>query len=150
MEENNQAVLDSVNKEMVAQVVEQAKVKPYTFRKLKASDIPYATNLLKKIGVNKLSNVFQSEAVVNLMKGNADKENLDMIAGGAIFLEIAQIILEGVGDGEELYKLLSVTSDLSVQEVKDLELDVFFEMVVDFVKKEEFMGFFKAVSKYLA
>lgn len=148
MEENNQAVLDSVNQEMVAQIVEQAK--PYTFRKLKASDIPYATNLLKKIGVNKLSNVFQSEAVVNLMKGNADKENLDLIAGGAVFLEIAQIILEGAGDCEEVYKLLSVTSNLSVEQVKDLDLDVFFGMVVDFVKKEEFMGFFKAVSKYLA
>ena len=146
MEENNQAVLDSVNQEMVAQIVEQAK--PYTFRKLKAGDIPYATNLLKKIGLNKFVNAFKSEAVVDLLKGNG--ENLDLLAGGAVFLEIAQIVLEGAGDCEELYTLLSVTSNLSVKEVKDLDLDVFFEMVVDFVKKEEFMGFFKAVSKYLA
>ena len=148
MEENNQAVLDSVNQEMVAQIVEQAKIKPYTFRKLKAGDIPYATNLLKKLGLNRFINAFKSEAVVNVLKGNG--ENLDLLAGGAVFLEIAQIILEGAGDCEELYKLLSVTSNLSVEEVKNLDLDVFFEMVVDFVKKEEFMVFFKAVSKYLA
>lgn len=150
MEENNQAVLDSVNQELVKEIVEQAKVKPYTFRKLKASDIPYATNLLKKMGINKLSNLLKSETVVSLLKGSTDKESLDIIAGGAIFFEIAQIILESVGDCEELYKLLSVTSNLSLEQVKDLDLDVFFEMVVDFVKKEEFMGFFKAVSKYLA
>lgn len=148
MEENNQAVLDSVNQEVVKEIVELAKVKPYTFRKLKAGDIPYATNLLKKIGLNKFMNVFQSEAVLNVLNGK--KENLDLIAGGAVFLEIAQIILEGAGDCEELYKLLSVTSNLEVKEVKDLDLDVFFEMVVDFVKKEEFVVFFKAVSKYLA
>ena len=41
--------------------------------KLKASDIPYATNLLKKIGVNKLSNVFKSEAVVSVLKPLQDE-----------------------------------------------------------------------------
>lgn len=126
------------------QVVEKA----YVFRKLKASDIPYMTNLLKKIGLNKMTSVLKNENIVGLLKGN-DDENFNMIAGGAIFLEIAQIILEGAGDCEELYALLSETSNLSIDEVKDLDLDVFFNMIVDFVKKDEFMGFFKGASKYL-
>ncbi len=129
------------------QIVEQVK-KPYTFRKLKAGDIPLAVNLLKRIGLNKLSNCFNNESIVGLLKGKSS-EDASLIAGGAIILEIAQIVLEGAGDCEDLYILLSQTSNLSVDEVKDLELDMFFNMIVDFVKKDEFMGFFKAVSKYL-
>ena len=121
--------------------------KVYTFRKLNAGDMPLMLSILKKININKFASCFQSEAVQAIISKNKDKENLDILAGGTIFLEVAQVIVSGLDEcTDEIFKMLSNTSNLSVDEVKALGLDVFTEMVIDFIKKEEFKGFFKAVS----
>ena len=65
-----------------------------------------------------------------------------------IFLELACIITESIPKCEaELYGLLSMTSDLSVEQIKKQSPAVTFEMIVDFVKKEEFGDFFKVATK---
>ena len=121
--------------------------KVYTFRKLNAGDMPLMLSILKKININKFASCFQSEAVQAIISKNKDKENLDILAGGTIFWEVAQVIVSGLDEcTDEIFKMLSNTSNLSVDEVKALGLDVFTEMVIDFIKKEEFKGFFKAVS----
>jgi hypothetical protein len=82
------------------------------------------------------------------MADNKEDGNLDIITGGAIVLELAQVIISGLSDcTDDLFKLLSETSNLSVKEVENLDFEVITEMIIDFVKKEEFLGFFKAVSK---
>jgi hypothetical protein len=138
MEENN----------IVTTTAETTVEKVYTFRKLCAKDMPLLLRVLKKININKFIDCFQSETVKKVMADNKEDGNLDIITGGAIVLELAQVIISGLSDcTDDLFKLLSETSNLSVKEVENLDFEVITEMIIDFVKKEEFLGFFKAVSK---
>lgn len=130
--------------------VETTVEKVYTFRRLCAKDMPLLLKVVKKINVNKFVECFQSETVKKVMSNNKEDNNLDILTGGAIVLEIAQVIISGLSDcTDDLFKLLSETSNLSVKEVENLDFEVITEMIIDFVKKEEFMGFFRAVSKLI-
>lgn len=127
------------------------EVKKYEFRKLVADDIFTMVSIISKIGVNKFAQCFRSEDVQKLIKETKEKgEDVSLIVGGSIFLEIAQIILEGMPKcKEDIYKLLSNTSNISLEELKTLDGVTFFEMIIDFVKKEEFMDFIKAASRFV-
>lgn len=132
-----------------------AEEKKYEFRKLGASDLFTMVSIISKIGVNKFTNCLKSEGVQDLVKDLADKKTINtadisLIAGGGVLFEVVQIILEGMPKCEnEIYILLSNTSNLSLEEVKALDAVTFFEMITDFVKKEEFMDFIKAASKFV-
>lgn len=129
--------------------------KKYEFRKLMATDIFTMTKIISLIGVNKFVNCFKNEEVQKLMndlKENTDKKSTDieLLVGGGIFLEVAQVVLEGLNKCEDhVFKLLSDTSNLSLEEVKSLDGVTFFEMIIDFIKKDEFKDFIKAASKFV-
>lgn len=141
------------NNEIVAEIKQGPVEKIYKFRKLTAKDIPAMLKILKKIQINKFADCFQSEAVQKLVvqaQETGTFENLNIVAGSTVFLEIAQIIINGVAEcGEDIFKLLADVSNLTVEEIEGLDFDVFTQMVIDFVKKEEFVGFIKAVSKLI-
>lgn len=127
--------------------------KKYEFRRLKAEDMFTMTKIISTIGVNKFRNCFHNEEVRKLtsdLKGKEASSNEVDEIGIGIFLELAQVILEGIDKCKDsVYKLLSDTSNLSVEEIKDLDGVTFFEMLIDFFKKEEFGDFIKAASKLL-
>ncbi len=129
------------------------ETKKYVFRKLKASDIGLMTSLIKKIGINKISKILKGEDVKSIMnstKHDAEDNNSMMLFGATIVTELVQVIVDGYEDYEnDLHKLLSNTSNLSLEEVQNLDFDEFFEMLFDFFKKEEFMGFLRRVLKLL-
>lgn len=137
--------------EVKNEVIEE--IKKYTFRRLEANDIFTMVNIVSKIGVNKFAQCFKSDDIKTLVKDMQNKkevkaEDISLIVGGSIFLEIAQVILEGMPKcKDDIFKLLSDTSNLSLEELKTLDGVTFFEMIIDFVKKEEFMDFIKAVSR---
>lgn len=140
MKENNQI---TENTEM-----EVAKV--YTFRKLCAKDVPLMVKILTKIKINRFAELLQRENVVKMLTAKeGESDNNALISGGTLILDVAQIIFEGLGDCEEIFDMLANTSNLSKEEVEALDIDVLMEMIIDFIKKEEFMGFFKAVSKLI-
>lgn len=120
-------------------------VKPYTFRKLCAKDVPLMIKILAKIKLNRFTDLLQNENVVKMLSGNNEENAL--VSGGTIILDAAQILFEGLGDCEEIFEMLANISNLSKDEVEALDIDVLMGMIVDFIKKEEFLGFFKAVSK---
>ena len=67
---------------------------------------------------------------------------------GKTMTEIADVILGNLPKcKDDIYQMLSQTSNLSVAQVKKLPLAQFTEMVIDFIKKEEFRDFIKVVSK---
>lgn len=129
--------------------------KKYEFRKLQATDIFTMTKIISLIGINKFANCFKSEEVSKLVdnlkgKKTIKSSDIGLLVGGSIFLEVAQVVLEGLDKCEEhVFKLLSDTSNLSLEEVKSLDGVTFFEMIVDFIKKDEFTDFIKAASKLL-
>lgn len=131
----------------------QEEVKPYTFRKLGSTDLFLMFRIISAIGINNFTKVLDSVGVMETIKNMTAEEKEDdsgaMIAFGAVMLEVANIIFSNIGRCEnEIYQLLSQTSNLSVEEIKaEGNAVMFLEMVIDFCKKEEFPNFIKVVSK---
>ena len=66
----------------------------------------------------------------------------------SVILEVADVLFNNIAKCEnEVFQMLSQTSNLSVAQVKKLPFAQFTEMVIDFIKKEEFRDFIKVVSK---
>lgn len=124
--------------------------KPYTFRKLSAVDVFPMFKIIGAIGINEFTACFEKDGIKNMIAsftGESD-EDMSSIVGISVILEIANVIIGNLPKCEnEIYQILSQTSNLSVAQVKKLDMAVFFEMVIDFIKKEEFKDFIKVVSK---
>ena len=135
------------------EIKEVAETPKYILHTPKAPDIFTMANIIGKIGVNKFAGLLQKEEIQSLVKDVSKKksisnDDISMITGIGVFTEIAQIILVGMPVCEDdLYKLLSNTSNLSVEEVKELDGVTFLEMIIDFFKRN--MDFIKAASKYV-
>jgi hypothetical protein len=130
-------------------------VKPYTFRTLSTVDVFPMFKIISSIGINEFMMCLESDSLKNVINMLTNKEESEddvdnIIAMGAIagFLEIANVIMGNIGKCEkDIYQLLSQTSNLSIEQVKGLDMVTFFEMVIDFIKKDEFKDFIKVVSK---
>ena len=119
--------------------------KKYEFRKLNSTDIFPLMKLVKKIGVKSFAGIIESIDV-----SSVEGENKEYEVGLTTILKIADLLIDRLADCEkEIYAILERTSDLSFDELKALDIDVFVEMIIDFVKKDEFMAFSNAVLKLL-
>ena len=125
--------------------------KVYTFRKLNSTDTFLMFKIIGKIGINEFTECFGKDAVKQMMQkfagGKNNDEGLTMV-GLSVILEMANVIIGNLPKCEtEVYQILSNTSNLTVEQVKELDFATFTEMVIDFIKKEEFKDFIKVVSK---
>ena len=144
---------ETTNLEIVQ--AEEVAVKPYTFRQLGAPDIFLMSKIISKIGINEFKACFEADGIKSLiqntmMEQKEDGAESDIISVGAgVFLEIANVILANLPKCEaEIYQMLSQTSNLTVKEITAPGNAVMFlEMVIDFIKKEEFRDFIKVVSR---
>lgn len=132
------------------EIIEQEAGKAYKFRTLSAQDIFPMFNIISKIGIKEFKSFFDGEGLEKIMatfSGNGDKGAVEAL-GVSIAFEIADIIFNNLPKCEnDIFKLLAQTSDLEIEDVKNLSLSDFAEMVIDFVKKDEFKDFIKVVSK---
>ena len=135
-------------------------VKPYTFRLLGAPDIFLMSKIIQKIGVKEFKAVIDIDGFLSFVmdafndakkeKTEGENESTDIVSIGiGVAVDLADIILGNLHKCEEdIYRLLAQTSNLSVETIKAPGNAVLFiEMLIDFLKKEEFRDFFKAVSK---
>lgn len=131
----------------------QEEKKPYEFRKLSSQDVFPMFKILSKIGLNEFTSCFEKESIKSLAsslsgKQDGDSESYVSIAGISVALEIASVICGNLPKCDnDIYQLLSQVSNLSIKEIKAMDFVVFTEMVIDFIKKEEFKDFIKVVSK---
>ena len=122
--------------------------KIYEFRKLKSEDTFLMFRILGKIGVNEFTECLEKDSVKQMFGLAERTDDATTIMGMSVVLEVANIVLGNLPKCEtEIYQLLSNTSNLSVKQVKELDFVVFMEMVIDFVKKEEFADFIKVASR---
>lgn len=143
--------MDETIKKM--ETVEQAEEeKRYTFRKLSSDDIFLMLRILGKIGVKELKGCFEGDSLAMFVKA-IDKNGLDektlVGLGVAIGFDGVDILLNNLPKCDtEMYQLLTQVAAGSVteDEIREDAL-LFMEMLVDFVKKPEFPGFFRVVSK---
>ena len=143
--------MEEIKNEALEEVVEETP--KYIFHNPKAPDVFIMAGIIGKIGVNKFSGLLQKEEIQSLAKDVSKKksissDDISLITGIGVFAEITQIILGNIDKCEEdIYKLLSSTSNLEIEEVKDLDGVTFVEMIIDFFKRNT--DFIKAASKYV-
>lgn len=137
-----------------ATLIELEDKKPYTFRALKSTDVFLMSKIISTIGINEFTACFEKEGIKQMIASFVDKgedvEGAEMasVVGLSVALEIANIILGNLPKCEkEIIQMLANVSGMTVKQVEDLDAVVFFEMVVDFIKKEEFKDFIKVASK---
>lgn len=137
--------------------IEEIKVeKPYEFRMLCAVDVFPVVNIINKIGFKQIKTVLGEnddlkKLIVSVAKkeaGNDEAKNDLINSGLSIALDVAALVIDNLPKCEnEIFKLLAQTSNLDEKAVRALDFPTFFEMILDFIRKEEFKDFIKAVSK---
>ena len=131
-------------------IAETGTAKPYTFRKLSAEDMFLMFRIIGKIGVNEFKTALDSDTLRQLggaLKGEDVDESALSAVGLTAALDIVNVLLNNLPKCErEIYQLLAQVAGITEDDVKR-DAIVFTEMVIDFVKKEEFPSFIKVVSK---
>lgn len=139
---------------------EEVIEKPYTLRKFKADDTFCVLTLIKNIGFKQIKSCFDKESLEEIMKAitggeeNTGEENTDTVNIEAIGFDIAMNVLDVILTNIEtckgnIYQLLSRLSGMTQKEIADLDAEIFIAMIVDVVKGENTIDFFKAASKLL-
>lgn len=128
--------------------------KPYELRALTSKDIFPVFTIMGKIGFKEFKSCFESDevkkAVKKVIDSGDDKDIKDIkeSVGITVFIDIAGIVISNISSCEkDIYKLLSGLSGMTVQEIEELPLGTFTEMIVDVVKADGFRDFIKVVSK---
>lgn len=145
---------------MQPEAVVEAAVKPYTFRKLGAPDIFLMAKIISQIGIKEFKACFESDSIKDLIQkmaakrkeenGGAADDNENIVSVGVgVAMDIAGVILGNLPRCEkDIYQMLSSVSGMSIEEITAPgNASLFLEMLIDFIKKEEFRDFIKVVSK---
>lgn len=123
----------------------------YTFRKLQGTDVFLMFKIIGKIGINEFTDCFEKDTVKHMIAsvtGDKVSEGATNLVGVSVMLEIANVVIGNLPKCEtEIYQMLANTSNLTVEQVMELDFATFTEMVIDFIQKEEFRDFMKVVSK---
>lgn len=144
---------ETIEKNEAAEIVAASEnEKPYTFRKLSSDDMFLMFSILGKIGIREFKHAFSGDALDTLVASFKQSEGGDSAKtltaiGVSVGFDAVDMILNNLPKcANEIYQLLAQTSGLKVNTIK-ADAILFTEMVIDFVKKEEFPAFFKVVSK---
>lgn len=118
--------------------------KEYTLRSLKAADVFMMTKIINKIGIKEVKDCFNSPDV---KKAISDAETEDVTAVGMqVMLELATLVVSHLPDCEnEIYQFLASLSGMKVDEIRELPMITFFDMILEVFRKEEFSDFFQHV-----
>lgn len=140
--------------EIIKEAVVEEQPKKWQFRELKGKDIFLMLPVLKRIGINNLKKCFGGDLIKGIVKDNEGKEREAQIEAATMgaMLEFGQVLIEGLaeeGCDVAIYNLLANVSNLTRAEVEDLGLLELPEMIIDFVKKDEFKDFLKVAQSYI-
>jgi hypothetical protein len=128
---------------------EQTEEKAFAFRQLETKDIFPMFKLLNKLGFKDFKDNEGLKKVMFMFMGGTADGKVDVNALGMdLFFEFAAIIVDAIPKIEtELYTLLADVAMVKVDDIKAQSPAVTLEMIVEFIKKEEFKDFFKVVLK---
>lgn len=122
----------------------------FTLKKFKSTDVITMATMLSKIGLGKVTDVFGKENIMNVISQNEGTSDKTAFTGMTVALQIAEVILGNLDKCQgELYTLLSHASGMTEDEIKELDAEVFFELIIAVVTMEQFKDFLKVASKLL-
>lgn len=136
--------------EKAVEVAMEIASKPYTLRKLNASDVFTFSSILKQIGFKEFKDTLQAEDTREMIGALTDKDDSAAVEriGVSLMLNIAGIVISNLDSAKDsIFKLLSDLSGLTKDEVAALDMEIFVEMIIDVFKQDGFRNFFKVVSK---
>lgn len=117
-------------------------VKKYELRSLIASDLGTVCKIVTAIGIRQFKDCFKVED----FKKGADIEKIGL---GVVF-DIAGIILANFSEAEtDIQSFLASLTGMTLDDIRNLSLADYGEMIIDVVTKEEFKDFFGRVMKLL-
>lgn len=117
-------------------------VKKYELRSLIASDLGTVCKIVTAIGIRQFKDCFKVED----FKKGADIEKIGL---GVVF-DIAGIILANFSKAEtDIQSFLASLTGMTLDDIRNLSLADYGEMIIDVVTKEEFKDFFGRVMKLL-
>ena len=126
----------------------------FELRALKASDFVLVTRILSKIGIKEFKAIIESDSIKSAIGKMAAEQGGEMAQadvasiGMTVVFDIASVVLERMEECEgDIYELLSRLSGLKKNEVAELPMADFGEMVIGVIKHEGFRDFFTAVIK---
>ena len=134
-------------------IEQEVETKPYQIRALGAKDIFPMIKIISKIGLKDFGKCFEPDeikAITDMFSENENTNIEDMaeIVGVSVVLKIVDIILEHLSDAEqEIFAFLAGLIGKTAEDVANLPMDVFFELLIDVFKRKEFVGFMRVVSK---
>lgn len=115
----------------------------FELRTLEAKDIAPMAAILTKIGVSEFKQCFSPEE----LQGLSDERTAEAV-GIVVGINIAGVILANYEKAQtEIFKFLASLSGKDIKEVEELPLDIFTNMIIAVIQKEEFKSFFSVVSK---
>ena len=138
-------------------------------RELKAKDIMPMVNILQKIGLKQIREMLTPDKIKSLMKAmksedpepdqqedpdqqEKQEEKIDgrTILGFNMIMEVVGLILDNLPSCEkDIHKFIGSLADMTPDQVADLPLGEFTDIIVRILKDDGFSDFFKAVSKFL-
>lgn len=143
-----------------AEAVEDVQeIKPYTLRNPKATDIAAFLKLFSKLGVKDFKDSFSGNGFKELIakerekaagagEDNGDTSKFLENVGIGLAFELVDVILAKLSDCQrEVFVCLSRLSGMTVDEVANLDLSVFTQMLYDAVTLPGFADFIKVVSR---
>ena len=114
-------------------------------RQLTSKDIFPMCKIIKKIGIDEFKNCFSNPEIQNLIKNTG--ENTNQI-GLTIMFDIVSIIIGNLPKcKDEIYDFLSGLTGAKNEELEEMSLADFTQLIIDLVQKEEFTDFIGVVSK---
>lgn len=122
--------------------------KAYTLRTLNANDLFLMMKIINKIGIKEVKGLFASAEMKRIIsEAMQDGEVNDAVAsnvGMQLMLEIVCLVVEHIPDcQDEIYKFLSSLSGMKVEDIANLDMNDFMDMVMEVLKKQEFKDFFQ-------
>jgi len=122
--------------------------KAYKLRKLQACDIFAMSKIISAIGIDEFKACFESDDVKQLITTAGGGVDITESVGFTIVIDLANIIMNNLPKAEaDIYTFLSELSDKTREELEQMPMNTFIEMVCDVIRKDEFKDFIKVVSK---
>lgn len=127
---------------------EEVVERPYALRVLKDKDLFSMLKILKKIGIKDFKDAFiQNRSDKQSVEGKDVIKNMGILTA----FDMADILLGNLEKAEdEIYALWSDISNISIEEIKEMEFGTLPLMILDTFSNMRNSSFFKVLSKFLS
>lgn len=145
-----------ISEEENTEVLSEQKER-FELRKLAAKDIRPMLRIIKKVDLKKIKSALE-DIDFSQFKASEETEATEIEKEQSYYLEVGKnVIFEAIPMLLDMIdcalvdfnSLLADLVGLSIEELESLDLDIYFQIIYDFLKKEELMGFIKVASKFL-